>query len=123
MDVRVDSGDDVVLRTADAGRVIADVFGVLDQASAGRIAELAVALLTPDARVLVLDLSGVTFCDSSGLSAMLSVRRRARELGAGLAFVAVPSQLSRRIQLAGLCGVLGSYATTGDALAAQDPSV
>ncbi|RKT54817.1 STAS domain-containing protein [Saccharothrix australiensis] len=114
--------DDVVLRTADGGRVVADVVGVLDPATSARIADRAVALLTAGARVLVLDLSGVTFCDSSGLGAMLSVWRRARALGAGVAFAAVPSPLSRRFEVTGLDRVLGSYPTAGDALAAQGPT-
>lgn len=122
MELGVGTGDDVVVRTAEVGRVVAAVVGVLDRVSADRIADRAVGLLKPGEGVLVLDLSGVTFCDSSGLSAMLLVWRRAREIGARLAFVEMPSQLSRRFQVTGLQEVLGCYPTAGDALAAHDPA-
>ncbi|SFF77322.1 anti-sigma B factor antagonist [Actinacidiphila alni] len=41
--------------------------------------------------LLVLDLSGLEFCDSTGLNALLRLQRRAKEAGGSIALVA-PSQ-------------------------------
>ena len=44
---------------------------------------------------LVLDLGGVTFCDSSGLGALLDIRRLADEAGVAVVLRAVSAQVAR----------------------------
>ena len=59
--------------------------------------------LTGDGAELVLDLAEVTFCDSSGLQALLATLRRAGLLGRALTLVIVPeSRLDRFLELAGV---------------------
>ena len=53
------------------------------------------ALLTRSPRILVMDLGGVGFMDSSGIGLILGRQRCARTLGA-------PEQLRRVLQLAGI---------------------
>lgn len=67
---REDAGDAVVLVPR----------GELDIATAGRLAEAAEDV-PGDRRLLVVDLRGVTFLDSSGLRGLLLVRRRAERDG------------------------------------------
>src|SRR5688500_9155535 len=56
--------------------------GELDMAAAFRLEpELERWLRTHDARRLVLDLAELTFVDSAGLGALLSIRDRAEDLG------------------------------------------
>lgn len=50
---------------------------------------------------LILDLSGVTFCDSSGFNALIRLRRRAEEAGGRLVLAAPPEQVVRLLALSG----------------------
>ncbi|MFJ7335680.1 STAS domain-containing protein [Streptomyces sp. NPDC101116] len=51
---------------------------------------------------LVLDLSGLAFCDSSGITALLAARQHALAAGADIVLAAVPANLMRVITLVGL---------------------
>ena len=57
------------------------------------------ALLT---RILVMDLGGVGFMDSSGIGLILGRQRCARTLGGSLRIQHAPEQLRRVLQLAGI---------------------
>ena len=48
---------------------------------------------------LALDLGGVTFCDSSGLGALLDIRRLADEAGVPMVLREVPAQVARLLDL------------------------
>ncbi|NRN65172.1 Stage II sporulation protein AA (Anti-sigma F factor antagonist) [Kibdelosporangium sp. 4NS15] len=58
---------------------------------------------------LVVDGSGVSFCDSTGLGALLRARARASSVAGGLTIRAASPQLQRVVRLAGLQKLL-----TGD---------
>ncbi|MFF7721463.1 STAS domain-containing protein [Streptomyces luteogriseus] len=51
---------------------------------------------------LVLDLSGLTFCDSSGITALLAARQHAMAAGADIILAAVPANLLRVLTVVGL---------------------
>ncbi|MER7480166.1 STAS domain-containing protein [Streptomyces sp. NPDC126510] len=51
---------------------------------------------------LVLDLSGLSFCDSSGITALLAARQHALAADADIALAAVPANLLRVLTLVGL---------------------
>ncbi|MEU1004743.1 STAS domain-containing protein [Streptomyces tibetensis] len=51
---------------------------------------------------LVLDLSGLAFCDSEGITALLAARQHALAAGADIALAAVPANLLRVLTLVGL---------------------
>ena len=51
---------------------------------------------------LVLDLSGVTFMDSSGIAVVLRAKRRMEALSGTLVVVNIPRQASRVLETAGL---------------------
>ncbi|WP_431875901.1 STAS domain-containing protein [Amycolatopsis sacchari] len=61
---------------------------------------------------LLLDLAGVTFCDSAALRTFLALQDRAHELGGKLTLAAVPRELQRMIERTGLSTTLHSSATT-----------
>ncbi len=65
------------------------VTGDLDLASDGALAERAQALIPDAAGRLVLDFSGVTFCDSAGIRALLSTRKAAERAGCELRLTGV----------------------------------
>lgn len=60
------------------------------------------ALLTRNPRVLVLDLGGVGFMDSSGVGLILGRQRCARTLGSSLRIQHPPEQLKRVLKLAAI---------------------
>lgn len=53
-------------------------------------------------RRLTLDLSGVTFMDSSGIAVLIRAKRRMDELGGGIRAVSIPTQPRRVLDAAGL---------------------
>ena len=84
---------------ADATRVSA--VGEVDFGTQGQL-ERALADLGADQRPVELDLSGVSFIDSSGLATLLSMRNLLAERG-GMLVLRAPSDAVRRVlELAGL---------------------
>ncbi|MFE9686868.1 STAS domain-containing protein [Streptomyces sp. NPDC006285] len=72
-------------------------------------------LIVPPARVIVLDLAGVSFCDSAGLNVLLAARRQAHALGAVLRLAGVPQQLQQTFRRTGTDQVLRLYDSVIDA--------
>ncbi|OEJ29854.1 hypothetical protein AS594_32005 [Streptomyces agglomeratus] len=72
--------------------------GDLDVATAPELRE-AVHAAAAGHRQVVVDCGGLTFCDCSGLNAMLGAARTARAGGSDLLLCAVPRSLARLLQL------------------------
>jgi anti-sigma B factor antagonist len=68
-------------------------------------------LLDQGHRHVVLDLSGVTFCDSSGVSALVRGHARASAAAGRLRLSAASPQVSRVLELSGLARMLGLPST------------
>lgn len=81
--------------------VVVPLRGELDVATADRAADRALALAVPGS-LLVLDLSRVTFCDCSGLRALLRIVREARVLGCAVALTAPSPTMIRLLAITGL---------------------
>lgn len=87
------------------------VSGEIDLATAPRLREQLVRLVTEHAgRIVVVDLSGVTFCDSLGLGVLVGAQRRARALGGELRLVVPGGRLADAFSMPGLDAVLPSFA-------------
>ncbi len=65
---------------------------------------------------LVLDFTGVTFCDSTGLGALVTVFKRVRERGGYLRLAGVRPAVLRVFQLASMDRVFSIYDTLGQAV-------
>jgi anti-anti-sigma factor len=76
--------------------------GALDVATVGRFEERLKPLQASRARRLVIDLSGLTFIDSSGVDALLRVADQAKPIS----LVRGPAHVHRVFELAGLDDVL-----------------
>jgi anti-anti-sigma factor len=76
--------------------------GEIDLATVGRLeAALSVALnLVPE--IVVIDLSGVTFVDSTGIHRLIVAHRRATEQGIRLAIIPGPECVQRTFAVCGL---------------------
>ncbi|MFJ3091457.1 STAS domain-containing protein [Streptomyces sp. NPDC086838] len=78
------------------------VAGELDYASSATLSLRTEALHLSPGQRLVIDLSGVTFCDSAGITALLAARQHAQAAGAAMVLEAVPTHLIRIFTLTGL---------------------
>jgi anti-sigma B factor antagonist len=101
------------------GAAVVRVRGNLDMDSAPVLAaRLDEALTDPCPRVVV-DLAGVEFCDSIGLSTFVVGYNRARATGGWLRLAAPGEFLERLLDTVGLATRLGVYPTVDDALAGR----
>ncbi|MFC4584860.1 STAS domain-containing protein [Sphaerisporangium corydalis] len=78
------------------------VTGDVDISCSPMLRERLLAALGPQRTRLVLDLSGVTFMDASGLGALMAARRRSLLLGGGMRIVAPSSPVRRVLEASGL---------------------
>ncbi|MFG1642498.1 STAS domain-containing protein [Amycolatopsis sp. NPDC049252] len=97
-------------RTEPAGPVLAFT-GELDAATAPTALKAIQALTPHRGEQLVVDLSALAFCDSSGISALLAARNLALAADAVIALVGVPRQLQRSLKLIGLDAFFPAHAT------------
>ncbi|MGC3001958.1 STAS domain-containing protein [Streptomyces sp. G35A] len=84
-----------------AGLALA-VAGDLDYTNAPRLRHAAQAAAPPAGRFLVVDLSELGFCDSSGITALIAVRNHAVAAGSEMVLVAVPATTRRLLHMTGL---------------------
>ena len=100
--------------------VVVVIRGNLDVDSAAVLtAALEQVLLEPAPRIVV-DLSGIEFCDSTGLSAFLVGNNRAVAAGGWLRLAAADGFLGRLLDTVGLTPRLPAYPSVTDALAGRD---
>ncbi len=78
------------------------VAGDVDLATVDQFAEAIDLALDDRPDVLRLDLSGVTFLDSSGVKSLITVSMRARATGTELVAVGIPAQTKRLLEMTGL---------------------
>jgi anti-sigma B factor antagonist len=100
---RVQSGVPTV--TLAAGEAMVVFTGELDLSSAGDLLQLIQGRRSEGAASLTLDLSGVTFIDSVGLSLLVSTFNRVTEEG-GRLVVILPHRLRTLFEVTGLLDVL-----------------
>jgi anti-sigma B factor antagonist len=91
--------------------------GELDVAAAPELHEVLLQEIRAGGRT-VLDLAGVTFVDSVGLSVLVTALHRATERNADLSFCALTSWVARVLEISGLDKVFSIYDTRQGALSA-----
>lgn len=97
--------------------LLARVEGELDLSTAAAFRETIDRHLgTGGAKHLVLNMSGMTFVDSSGLGAILGRYRRITEKGGRMIAADVPAQIAKLLALSGLQKIIVTYATEAEAL-------
>lgn len=101
--------------TRQAAVTVLAVDGRLTMASAGRLTEAIGQSVGLGAPYLVVDLTGTTFVDSSGLGALVAGLRRARESHGDLRIVAPGAQVAAALTLTNLHRVLPAYPTVAAA--------
>ncbi|HET6834242.1 MAG TPA: STAS domain-containing protein [Acidimicrobiales bacterium] len=80
------------------------VSGELDLAARPIVTEQVTAAVAEEADIerVVIDLGGVKFCDSSGLGALLDIRRVAERLGAAIVLRSPSAGVARVLDIAGI---------------------
>jgi anti-anti-sigma factor len=99
------------------GATVLALAGELDLATIGVLKDAVGDRLTPEAHI-VLDLAGLTFCDSTGLGAFVALHRQARTNGARFAVAAPRRRIADLFTLSGIDQVIVVYDSTDSALSA-----
>ncbi|MFD0887389.1 STAS domain-containing protein [Streptosporangium algeriense] len=76
--------------------------GEIDIFTSAALRQQLVNTLCHSTNVLILNLSGVTSCDVSGLAVLVGVKRRARSMGITLVLTAPRPFISRLLRVTGL---------------------
>jgi anti-sigma B factor antagonist len=92
------------------GQVIVALRGELDVLEAASLAAALVAVAAREPRIIV-DLAGLEFIDSSGLAALVLVRKQARSTGGDLLLAAPQPQVLRLLTLTRLVEVFPIHAS------------
>jgi anti-anti-sigma factor len=97
---------------------IARLEGDLDLATVPALRQRLLGVLGPGVRLLVIDLSGVSFCDVAGLAVLIGTQRRARARGITVRVAAPRPQVAKLLRITGLDHRLTICATLADTLPA-----
>ncbi|MFG2132813.1 STAS domain-containing protein [Streptomyces sp. NPDC048751] len=88
-------------RDAATGPVL-EIGGELDYSNAAELRDRVARFTLEPGQCLILDLAGLEFCDSSGITAMIAARNHARAAGADVALTGVPANTLRILRIVGL---------------------
>jgi anti-sigma B factor antagonist len=91
------------------------VHGDIDVVSRERF-EAALFEVVETGEPMVVDMREVTFCDSTGLNAIVAANRRATEHGTTIALVALPPRVQRVFHITGIDKFIPVYDTLREAL-------
>ncbi|MDQ0582720.1 STAS domain-containing protein [Streptomyces rishiriensis] len=91
----------ITTRDTATGPVLS-VLGDLDYTHAGRLRDLLTTLSLQPGQLLVLDLTGMDFCDSSGITALIAAHHQANAAHADIALAGVPANTLRILRIVGL---------------------
>ena len=97
---------------------IASLEGELDIATTPALRERLLSVFRPGVRLLVIDLSGVSFCDVSTLAVLVATQRRASRLGITVRLAAPRPQVAKLLRITGLDQCFTICVTLDDALRA-----
>jgi anti-anti-sigma factor len=97
---------------------IARLEGELDIATTPTLRERLLGVFSPGMRLLIIDLSGVSFCDVSALAVLVGTQRHARGLGITVRLASPRPQTAKLLRVTGLDQCFTIRATLDDALPA-----
>ncbi|MDH6565676.1 anti-sigma B factor antagonist [Streptomyces sp. SAI-117] len=81
---------------------VLEMAGELDYANVSELRSVLASLSLRKGQCLVLDMSGLEFCDSSGITALIAARGNAQAVEADVALAAVPPNTLRVLRIVGL---------------------
>jgi len=89
----------------------------LDLATCDGVVEQGYAAIARSARLLLLDLTGLSFCDARGLGAFVRIANHADAAGCRFGLIAPRPPVAKILRISGLNNRLPVFATTDDARA------
>jgi len=107
--------------TRDGVEVI-HVAGEIDVATAPRLRELLIELISKNSYQLVIDLAQVEFLDSSGVGVLVGAAKRVRANDGSLDLVCTQGRILKVFKITGLTKVFAIYETVDQAIAAAKPA-
>jgi anti-anti-sigma factor len=108
---------DAVADELEPGVLLVRLSGEIDIASTEFAAEAIRAAVAPPARLVLIDVSAVTFCSSAGLGNLVEARNLAGRHNITLALVGVGRPVDRPLSVTGLGRQFRIYGTISEALA------
>jgi anti-sigma B factor antagonist len=105
-----------VSTSSQGGHAVVTASGELDLYTAPQLQTALAALLREHVDRVVVDLSGIEFCDSTGMNVLLSAMKRLKEQGGTLELAAPRPAVRRILQVTGLDTVFAVH----DAMPALD---
>ncbi|GAA4811888.1 STAS domain-containing protein [Streptomyces ziwulingensis] len=105
----------VTPRQAPEGPFVLEVSGELDHHSARLLTE-AVEEAPFDSRGVVVDLSGLTYCDSTGITVLITAYQRSRTTGSPLSLAGVNADQMRVFAIVGLDQVFTFHPSAEEAI-------
>lgn len=100
----------------DGAATVIEATGRLDMVAAPQLKALIQAAVTKGEIPVVIDLSGITFMDSTGLAALISGLRVTRQVGSDLRIAGATSQVLSVLRMTGIDRVIQPYANIDEAL-------
>ncbi|WP_062216391.1 STAS domain-containing protein [Streptomyces sp. NBRC 109706] len=107
----------VDVRQVGAGAVVAPA-GELDHHSAERLQSALRECVTAGRARIVIDCSGLEFCDSTGLNVLLTTRIEAEAEGGSVHLAEMPPIVARVLEITGAGAVFTVHETLAEAVAA-----
>ncbi|MGP3689511.1 STAS domain-containing protein [Streptomyces sp. IBSNAI002] len=101
------------------GAVVIELAGELDHDTAQPLREALDAAVVRGGRLLV-DLTGLGFCDSTGLNVLLHSRLSALEAGGSVELAGLRGSVARMFRITGADGIFPVYADVAQALNGTD---
>lgn len=102
-----------------SGRIrVLTVAGDLDHHTSPRLHEALDELGLAPGDGLVIEMSGLRFCDSTGISVLVSAHQRAQDAGAGLALAGLSPDIEHPFKIMGLTRLLSFHDDVDKAVAA-----
>ena len=96
---------------------VIEVAGDVDLYSAPELQEMTARAIDAGSRDLIVDLSRVTFLDSTGLGILVSTLNRLRRMRGTLALIVSDYDVERLLELSGLHGTFTIFRSRDEALA------
>jgi anti-anti-sigma factor len=106
----------VAVRQREGNYAVVQVSGDMDVDSCPPVEQALADLADSGTLHLVLDMSAVGFCDSSGINALLRALAHAKERHGSLSLAATAPQVQRVLDLLGMGAVITSYPSVAAAL-------
>ncbi len=100
------------------GMKVLDVAGEIDVYTAPQFKEAVNGIIAGGQKHLIIDMSDVTYMDSSGFGTLLSATRRLRPQGGTINLVKCNTSIDRILRITRLNTVFATYDSIGDAISA-----